>query len=370
MKVFLCSTYKDLVDERQAVLSAIGEVSLQHKSMEFFGAKPDRPIDACLAEVARSNVLVVVVGHKYGSLVPGRSISFSEAEYQEGHGLGKPCLVYMRDSAVPVLPKDFETDPENLRSLESLRGQLHERHTVASFRGPTDLAEAVASDLRETIELVEAEANRQEEAIERKSAFLAELERLVMSAVNEGLREALVLSAVRGALVDLKGRPPTLVERVIDAWGGLVSLFSRTSDGEQPWVFLSYAHSDMRSVQAVAKRLRRLRVRTWVDQQELVVGDSLVTEIQKGLDRASAFVFFASRASLESKWARHELDFFMSKRVSEGGGPPVIPVLLEDVELPALMRDILYVDMRATGPTDAARRIAAAVRGIPLDQLR
>jgi hypothetical protein len=85
VKVFLCGTYSDLVDERQGVLAKIRELRLQHESMEFFGARPDRPIDVCLAEVARSSVLIVIVGHKYGSLVPGESISFSEAEYQRGN---------------------------------------------------------------------------------------------------------------------------------------------------------------------------------------------------------------------------------------------------------------------------------------------
>src|SRR5580693_1532549 len=102
VSVFLCSTYSDLVEERQGVLEAIRQVQLQHESMEYFGARPDQPMETCLAEVARSNVLVVIIGYRYGSLVPGKQISFSEAEYQEGRRLGKPCLVYMRDDVVPI----------------------------------------------------------------------------------------------------------------------------------------------------------------------------------------------------------------------------------------------------------------------------
>src|SRR3954452_21201377 len=98
MRIFLCSTYSDLVTERQAVVGAIRELQLQHKAMEFFGARADRPIEVCLAGVAKSNILVVIVGHRYGSVVPGQSISFSEAEYKEAQRLNKPCLVYMRDA--------------------------------------------------------------------------------------------------------------------------------------------------------------------------------------------------------------------------------------------------------------------------------
>ncbi len=39
--------------------------------MEFFGARPGRPIDVCLEEVRKSDLLVVIVGLKYGSLPSG-----------------------------------------------------------------------------------------------------------------------------------------------------------------------------------------------------------------------------------------------------------------------------------------------------------
>jgi hypothetical protein len=47
----------------------------------------------CLAEVRQSDVLVVIVGLRYGSIVPALGISYSEVEYAEGFGLKKPCLV-------------------------------------------------------------------------------------------------------------------------------------------------------------------------------------------------------------------------------------------------------------------------------------
>lgn len=54
VRVFLCSTYEDLVDERKAVLGSLDNLRLAHESMEYFGARPSPAIDACLAEVARA----------------------------------------------------------------------------------------------------------------------------------------------------------------------------------------------------------------------------------------------------------------------------------------------------------------------------
>jgi hypothetical protein len=73
--------------------------------MEFFGARTEAPVDICLEEVRRSDVIVIIVGLRYGSLVPGTDVSFSEAEYNEAYRLRKPCLVYVRDENVPILPR-------------------------------------------------------------------------------------------------------------------------------------------------------------------------------------------------------------------------------------------------------------------------
>src|SRR6202161_3095849 len=84
--VFLCSTFDDLEQEREAVLDAILRVQQRHNAMEFFGARPGRPLDVCLEEVRRSDLLVVIVGEKYGSLPPGMGISFFPGPKKQGGG--------------------------------------------------------------------------------------------------------------------------------------------------------------------------------------------------------------------------------------------------------------------------------------------
>jgi hypothetical protein len=145
--VFVCSTFDDLEQEREAVLDAIKRVQQRHNAMEFFGAQPGRPIDVCLEEVRKSDLLVVIVGLKYGSLPPGMGISYSQAEYEEGVRLEKPCLVYLRDDDVPILAKYVERDPDKLRLLEAWKQTLNGRHTVAKFENWPRLAVQVAADI-------------------------------------------------------------------------------------------------------------------------------------------------------------------------------------------------------------------------------
>jgi hypothetical protein len=161
LTVFVCGTYRDLAKEREEVLDAIRKLQHQHDSMEYFGARTNRAIETCLDEVRRSDVLVLIVGHLYGSLVPELGISFTEAEYAEGYRLGKPCLVYIRDEEVPILPKYMERDPNKIDLLRKFKQTLKKQHTVATFRNSHDLSVAVAADLSRTVQdlRTEAEAN-------------------------------------------------------------------------------------------------------------------------------------------------------------------------------------------------------------------
>ena len=73
--------------------------------------------------------------------------TYSEAEFQEGYRLGKPCLVYMRDENVPILPKFMEDDPEKFNLLKNFKKILNAHFTSRSFKDPDDLAHWVTTDL-------------------------------------------------------------------------------------------------------------------------------------------------------------------------------------------------------------------------------
>lgn len=167
IKVFISSTYDDLVDERRAVIEAVGKLQYQHDSMEFFGARANRPIEICLDEVRQSDVVLLILGHQYGSTVPGLDISFTEAEYNEAYRLKKPCLVYLRSENIPVLPKYIERDPERFRLLEKLKATLRDRHTLAYFHDAHDLSLSVVADLSRTAQVLN-ETELEEGSIRQK----------------------------------------------------------------------------------------------------------------------------------------------------------------------------------------------------------
>jgi len=340
LTAFLCSTYSDLADEREAVLDAIRKLQIQHDAMEFFGARTHQPIETCLEEVRRSDVLVVVVGHRYGSLVPERGVSFSEAEYTEGHRLGKPCLVYLRDENVPVLPRHVERDPEKVRLLEAFKERLLKRHTVALFTDANDLAVRVAADLGKTAHSLQEAAR-----IESESPGLAgppavaEITTLVADALERGVEGQALVSAVRRAL-----------RALLEARGQ-----------RRPTLFFSYSHADQETARALASRVQDRGLDVWIDVDRVAAGASIVAEVTRGLDAADCLVVLLSRASLQSRWVMEELNIVVARRLSNRAGAVVLPVLLEDVEVPAVLRDVKYLDLRDRDVARGAEELVSAV---------
>jgi hypothetical protein len=331
LTVFLCSTFADLSVEREGVLEAVRRLQLQHDSMEFFGARAQQPIETCLEEVRGSDILVVIVGHRYGAIVPELGISFSEAEYAEGYRLEKPCLVYMRDDEVPVLPKHIERDPDKIRQLDRWKQTLLSRHTVARFTTGQALAVQVAADLGRTIQtLSTVEAARSQAPAKAERNVLHEVNSIVGDAVADGVAESDVLFAVRTAISSL------LAQRGKRA----------------PTVFLSYSRDDKKIVRRVAEGLRKAGIQVWFDEESIKLGSDFVEEIERGLDAADFVVVFISPGLMSSAWAQKELSFAMSRQFS-GQRVPLIPILLADTDMPPLLRTIQYLDLR-DGETDRA----------------
>ena len=336
LTVFLSGTFSDLVEEREAVLDAVRKLQLQHDSMEFFGARPGVPIETCLAEVRQSDILVVIVGHRYGSLVRSVGISFSEAEYEEGFRLGKPCLVYMLDENVPVLPKNIERDPDKLRLLERWKDLLRERHTIATYANTHDLAVRVAADLGRTIQaLGESEQSRLVEGLAS-----SDIEELVNECKELGLSRELLLSTIRRAF----------------------RAAANADTDREPQIFLSYSHADGQIVREVADRLRASGVGVWFDEVGVRTGDSLIQTIEHALDSSDFVAFFISSKALGSPWPQKELNMAMSRLVSGQGQAILLPILLDDVEIPSLLRNVTYIDLRDRDADRAARQLAETIR--------
>jgi hypothetical protein len=104
-----------------------------------------------------------------------------------------------------------------------------------------------------------------------------------------------------------------------------------------------------------------LEIEVWIDEQNISYGENIVDTISKGLDTSDFLAFFMSRQSLESPWSQKELNIVMSRRLSNKGGAVILPILLENVEIPALLRDVMYIDLRDGDIQKGVNNLAIAI---------
>ena len=104
----------------------------------------------------KSKILVVIVGQRHGTMVPGSDISYSETEYREAYRLSIGCLVYLQ-GAVDTPHQHAERDSSKAILLERWKQTLRERHTCAEFKEANSLALQVAIDVARTIKEIDEE---------------------------------------------------------------------------------------------------------------------------------------------------------------------------------------------------------------------
>jgi hypothetical protein len=129
-----------------------------------------------------------------------------------------------------------------------------------------------------------------------------------------------------------------------------------------PKVFLSHASEDKsRFVTPFATALRAKGIDVWVDQWEILPGDSLVQRIfEEGLKNATAIIVVLSRFSVSKPWVREELDAAAVRRINTGS--KLIPVVIEDCDVPQILQATVWERVADLDSIDiAVERVTAAI---------
>ncbi|ALQ08419.1 MULTISPECIES: DUF4062 domain-containing protein [Pseudoalteromonas] len=101
LQVFVSSTYLDLVPERQAAVSAILKSGHIPAGMELFTAGDQSQWSIIKRWIDESDVYMLILGGRYGSVEPDSGLSYTELEYNYALDIGKPLFaVVINDNAL------------------------------------------------------------------------------------------------------------------------------------------------------------------------------------------------------------------------------------------------------------------------------
>jgi predicted nucleotide-binding protein len=101
-------------------------------------------------------------------------------------------------------------------------------------------------------------------------------------------------------------------------------------------VFVSYSRTDQHFARRLVSDLPH-QVEVWIDEAQILVGDSLTDRIADAIQDAEFIIAILSSQSVQSRWVREELRQAETRRML-GHKMTILPVLISDCELPPFLQ--------------------------------
>lgn len=134
-------------------------------------------------------------------------------------------------------------------------------------------------------------------------------------------------------------------------------------------IFISYSHTDADFVKRLGIGLVQHNVHVWVDTWELNVGDSILNWVQRAIKESGALLIVLSKASVASNWCNKELNAGLMRELEENR-VLVLPVLIEDCDIPMFLREKMYADFRTDFDSGLKALVESLAKVTNLDQGR
>src|SRR5215469_1528338 len=108
-------------------------------------------------------------------------------------------------------------------------------------------------------------------------------------------------------------------------------------------VFVSHAHADNELCDRYVAALRARGLDVWYDRTNMQDGHFLSAEIERELERRTAFVVLLTPTSIASYWGNLEVAAFRSL-AAQDPSRLMLPVRIAECKVPLLMAGIKWVD--------------------------
>jgi len=112
-------------------------------------------------------------------------------------------------------------------------------------------------------------------------------------------------------------------------------------------VFISHPKENTDFAKKLAAALRKKKFETWVDVSDLKIGDNIFETISQRIKDSDFIIVVLSKAFARAKGVHAELSAYLTKEVATKRNT-ILPVLIEDCEIPVMLRDRFYADFRGS----------------------
>lgn len=137
MKIFVSSTYNDLIEERAAAIVIIERVGEAY-AMEKFYASDHRSKDECMKKLRECDLMILIIGNNLGSIDEDTGLSITEFEYRTAIELNLPRLVFVKQNETGEWTS-AEVDPERQQKHIAFKSVVEKEILWKGFKNSEDL---------------------------------------------------------------------------------------------------------------------------------------------------------------------------------------------------------------------------------------
>jgi hypothetical protein len=128
-------------------------------------------------------------------------------------------------------------------------------------------------------------------------------------------------------------------------------------------IFLSHNHNDKPLVEAVALKMAAIfgQDQVFYDSWSIRPGDGIIDQMNKGLEAPEFVFFFVSTNSLASGMVK--LEWQNALYSASKGKTRIVPVRVDGSDMPAVLKQTLFIDMHTVGLDAAIAQIVSVTQG-------
>ncbi|MEO5647618.1 MAG: DUF4062 domain-containing protein [Chitinophagaceae bacterium] len=196
-KVYISSTL-DLPEYRKAIEDTFkkqGKFFELVRIAEYMTASTKTALEECLTDVECCDLYVLIIGYRYGTIVPGEGISFTHCEYRRAFEQCNPpkeIVVFYAAEGIEALPHE----KDNIDKFRDFKKMLSNTHlsSITGFKDPQHLVTQLQDAL--LLRIFENLPTLQNDAIEYKCNRTENVAAYKNQVLNVSLQADNVLSSV------------------------------------------------------------------------------------------------------------------------------------------------------------------------------
>ena len=126
-QVFVSSTFRDLIEERKAVIHALLELDCIPAGMELFPAADEDAWSLIKEVIDGCDYYILIIAGKYGS-TNSEGISYTELEFDYAVESGKPVIAFLHEDIESLIATNVEKSAKGRKSLKAFREKAQQKH--------------------------------------------------------------------------------------------------------------------------------------------------------------------------------------------------------------------------------------------------